>query len=307
MEPAAGAGLCKARGGPRPAGWEKPPWEESRGSSPDRVCSGRQVWHCLEVRDSSSPQPPRPICTARRPPPPPGLSSHFSASPHTEQILIFTSELSSTLEDLPESLNTLGPCSPPELPPWHRSPPELLGAACHPQDVPDVPVLPLAPALGCGPRAMVAKLRPAPDTSPPHLLFSVLTTHPEGAAPRTPDSTGLHQAGMGSSDGLTQQLAMTPPGGSWGKGGEQRGKNGKPPPSPMGREGASGDWGRWELGGALYLSERFGKRLGFPCPPPQPPQKATEQVPVQGEGSRGLASAGESALRSSRLGASRRK
>lgn len=148
MEPAARAGLCKARVSPRPAGWEKPPWEESRGSSPDGVYSGRQVWHCLEVRDSSSPQPPQPICTARRPPPPPGLSSHFSASLPTEQILIFASELPSTLEDPPEPLNTLGPCCPPELPLWHKSPPELLGAAEHPQDVPGVPFIPLAPALG---------------------------------------------------------------------------------------------------------------------------------------------------------------
>lgn len=114
-------------------------------------------------------------------------------------------------------------------------------------------LFPLPQLWGCGPRAMVAKLRPAPDTSPPRLLFSVLTTHPEGAAPRTPDSTSLHQAGMASFDGLTQQLAMTPPGGSWGKGGEQHGKNGKPPPIPMGREGASEDWGRWELGWGSIL------------------------------------------------------
>ena len=51
---------------------------------------------------------------------------------------------------------------------------------------------------------------------------------------------------MGSFDGLTQQLAMTPPGGSWGKGGEQFGKNGKPPPQSHGKGGSL--WGLGKMG-----------------------------------------------------------
>ena len=103
---------------------------------------------------------------------------------------------------------------------------------------------------------------------------------------------------MGSFDGLTQQLAMTPPGGSWGKGGEQFGKNGKPPP-PVPWEGreplGTGEDGSWVgLYTCLSASENA---WGFLVPWPSHPQKAAEQVPVQGEGSgRGLGPAGGSTI-----------
>lgn len=99
--------------------------------------------------------------------------------------------------------------------------------------------------------------------SPPHLLISVSDQPPpppppgpQGGCPQglllpAPAST---QAGMGSFDGLTQQLAMTPPGDSSGRGGEKQSwtpcKNGKPLPLPVGREGTSRDMGRRELDGS---------------------------------------------------------